>query len=241
MVIPAHNEVRTIRNVAERALAQAPLVVVVDDGSDDGTGAAVADLPARVLRNEANQGKGASLWRGMQYALSQGARGVVTLDADGQHAPEDIPRLLAAARAHPGDIVIGARSENVADAPRYRYFANKFANFWLSWACGYRLADSQSGFRFYPAEVLRRVTVPHDRARGFVFESEILIHAARLGVKSVAMPIRSLYLEGQRLSHYRQLDSLRITRMVAASLLSRGLYLPGLVRVLGSRPRRPRP
>lgn len=231
VVIPAHNEARTIRDVAERALRHGAPVIVVDDGSTDGTSDAVAGMPVTVLRNGTNQGKGASLWRGMRHALDEGVDAVVTLDADGQHAPEDIPRLLQAAQQHPDRIIIGARERNRA-LPRYRYLANKFANFWLSWACGYRISDSQSGFRVYPARLLRRIEVPHDRARSFVFESEILVRAAQLGVDSVPVPIRTVTVEGQRPSHYRQVDSARITRMVAASLLARGLYLRGLWRII---------
>ena len=108
-VIPARNEAATIARVAAGALAGVATVIVVDDGSTDGTHGELEGLPVTLLRNEHNLGKGASLWRGMQHALALGAEGVVTLDGDGQHAPEDISRLLRAARAHPQDIVIGAR------------------------------------------------------------------------------------------------------------------------------------
>jgi glycosyltransferase involved in cell wall biosynthesis len=231
VVIPAYNEAATLRAVVEGALAAVAGVVVVDDGSRDGTADSVRDLPVALRRNEGNQGKAASLWRGMQQALDMGADAVITLDADGQHDPRDIPRLLEASRAHPRHIVIGARLRDPASIPRARYLANRFANFWLSWASGQRLEDSQSGFRIYPASLLAQLSLRHDVTRGFVFESEVLIEAAWRGYPALAVPIAAIYRPGARPSHFRAgRDVWRITRMVAWRLLSRGLYLQGLYR-----------
>jgi len=221
-VIPAFEEAATIADVAARAARQADLVVVVDDGSRDGTFEMLSGLPVVVLRNERNCGKGASLWRGMQYALEHGVAGVVTLDADGQHEPEDIPRLLQLAREHPDDIIIGARRARETLAPRARYLANRTADFWISCAAGQPLADSQSGFRVYPASVLRQVDVSHGPTRGFVFESELLIEAAQRGVRVRSVPIATSYPTQARPSHFRPvLDIARIVRMVAGKLLRR--------------------
>jgi len=109
VVIPAYNEATTIRDVASRAIRQNENVIVVDDGSTDDTAKVLVGLPVSVLRNQTNRGKAASLWRGFQQALTAGASGVVTLDGDGQHAPEDIPRLLAEAAFYPDHVIIGAR------------------------------------------------------------------------------------------------------------------------------------
>lgn len=231
VVIPAYNEAATIREVATRARAYCPRVIVVDDGSTDDTAAQVADLPVTLLRHAVNRGKAAALWTGMQRALADGAEAVVTLDADGQHRPEDIPRFLEAWRARPGCLVMGARLADRAAIPPVRYYANRFANFWISWACGVRLADSQCGFRLYPAALLRAVRVAHDEQHGFVFESEILIEAASRGMCLVSLPIPALYPAGARPSHFRGVrDVLRIARMVAWRLLARGFYLRGLYR-----------
>jgi glycosyltransferase involved in cell wall biosynthesis len=237
VVIPAHNEASTIRLVVMRALRHAGAVIVVDDGSRDGTSQALQDLPVTLLANERNEGKAAALWRGMQHALSLGVEAVVTLDGDGQHDPADIPRLVSAARRSPGRIVIGARLADRHKIPPLRYFANRVANFWVAWAAGYPIEDSQSGFRLYPAPLLAKVRLRHDRSRCFVFESEILIEANRLGYESVPVPVAAIYpLEG-RPSHFRQfVDVERIARMVAWRLVSRGLYLRGLVRSLRRRP-----
>ncbi len=234
-VIPAFDEARTIRDVAERTLREIPWLVVVDDGSTDATGALLAGLPLTLLRNDANRGKAMSLARAFEHALDRGAEAIVTLDGDGQHRPEDIGRLLAAHLRDPQALVIGSRLHNDRDIPRARYLANRFANFWIAWAAGQPIVDSQSGFRVYPAALLREVRLRADCATSFVFESEILIEAGRRGVRITAVPIAAIYPERARRSHFRPvLDIARIVRMVAWKLLSKGLYLQGLVRSLRS-------
>lgn len=233
VVIPAYNEARTIAAVAQRVIAQKLPLVIVDDASTDGTVAALDGLDVIVLRNETNQGKGGSLWRGMQYALQQGAEAIITLDGDGQHRPEDIPLVLAAAECAPDTIIIAARQLDTAQAPKARRAANRIADFWISWASGYPISDSQSGFRLYPAQLVKRVEVASDRRRGFVFESEILIKASRVGVYSQAVAIPAIYQAGARPSHFRPVrDITNITLMVASHLLRRGLAPLDLLRSL---------
>jgi glycosyltransferase involved in cell wall biosynthesis len=224
VVIPAYNEAATIRDVAERALRQAQLVIVVDDGSSDATAGALAGLGVVLLRNQANLGKAASLRRGADEAMRRGAGAIVTLDGDGQHCPEDIALLLQAWREAPECIVIGSRLHRREHIPPARYWANRVANFWIGLAAGYAIADSQSGFRVYPARVLREARVRCDRARSFVFESEILIEAARLDVQARCVPVQVIYNNRARASHFRPvLDIARIVRMVAWRLVSQGL------------------
>jgi glycosyltransferase involved in cell wall biosynthesis len=237
LVIPAYNEAASLRSVALDALAQHDWVIVVDDGSTDDTAQAVAGLPLTLLRHTPNRGKAAALWRGIEHALQAGALAVATMDADGQHRAADLPRLLAQWRTHPAQIAIGSRLHQASRMPRARYLANRFANFWVAWAAGYPIADSQSGFRVYPAVVLRAYRARRYRSAGFVFESEILIDAGRSGHTSIAVPIPAIYAGGQRRSHFRPVvDILRITRMVAWKLLQRGLYLRGLLRSLRRAP-----
>lgn len=220
-VIPACNEAATIRDVAQRTLAQLALVIVVDDGSDDGTSAALDGVPVILLRNEANCGKAASLRRGALEAIRRGARAIVTLDGDGQHCPEDIPLLLNAFRAAPDHIIIGSRLHHRDKIPAPRYWANRVANYWISRAAGYRIADSQSGFRIYPAAIFERAQVRYDRAASFVFESEILIDAPRLGASAICVPVSVVYSPRMRPSHFRPMvDIIRIVRMVAGKLLT---------------------
>jgi glycosyltransferase involved in cell wall biosynthesis len=231
VVIPAYNEASTIRDVAGRALAQLPDVIVIDDGSTDGTAAALAGLGVTLISNPENLGKGASLWRGFAVALAEDADAVVTLDGDAQHRPEDIPRLVAAARAQPGRIIVGARLWQKEKVPPLRYFGNRFANFWVAWAAGFPVADSQSGFRLYPAAALRNLKV--NPALRFAFESEILIEAGRAGVRTSAVPIAAIYPPNARASHYRSaVDTARIVRMIAWKLVTRGFDPLALLRSL---------
>ena len=231
VVIPALNEVLRIRGVVEGALAQCERVIVVDDGSDDDTAAQLADLPVTLLRHAQRMGKGASLRDGFREALRQGARAVLTMDGDGQHAASDIPRLLDAANRHPGCVVIGARLRKRSQQPMHRRLANEFGDWGIAWGTGYQVADSQSGQRLYPAAVAALDKVPGE---DFVFEAQILISASRrLGTRCVSVPIESRYKsvhsgEQFRASHFRPLRDLwRITSHIVLQALRHG----GLVAV----------
>ena len=231
LVIPAFNESATIRGIVVRALPEVERIIVVDDGSSDGTSAALHGLPITILHNGTNSGKAASLRRGMVRALADGASVVLTLDADGQHQPEDIPRLVAAHLERPDAIIVGARLREKNRIPRVRYLANRFANFWIAWAAGYPISDSQSGFRLYPAALLSAIDIANDTSPGFVFESAVLINAAQAGVTSVAVSIPAIYHKGVRPSHFRPVrDAFLIARMVTWKLLCRGFNIPGLIR-----------
>lgn len=232
VVIPSYNEAATVREVAARARRQCPNVIVVDDGSADGTSEALAGLAVTVLRNEENLGKAGALARGFEHALRPGVIGVITLDADGQHAPEEISSFLEQAAEDPTAFIIGARRRDQRRASFWRYAANRIADFWIGWAAGKSIEDSQSGFRLYPARLLRTVTIPHGRHESFVYESEILIEAGRQGFdfKSVAVSVAPR--SGPSPSHFHPvLDIAKIVRMVAWKLVSRGFYLRGLYRI----------
>ena len=234
-VIPAYNESATIRDVVERTIPQVGLVVVVDDGSTDQTADIVSELPVRLVRHATNTGKGESIIDGIKLALGQGAEYIVTLDGDGQHKPEDIPRLLAVTRSQPGKIIVGSRMAHKENFPISRYRANRFANFWISWAAGYPVEDSQSGFRVYPGALMQEKRIRDMNTHGFVFESEILIEAARCGYKSIPVEVDAIYSKAARASHFRPVrDIALIVRMVAWKLISRGMYLNGLYRALSS-------
>ncbi len=239
VVIPALNEALRIRGVVEGALAQCPNVIVIDDGSTDGTSERIADLPVIVLRHAQRMGKGESLRDGFREALRRGFRGALTMDGDGQHSALDLPRLLDAANRHPGCIVIGARLRKRASQPTYRRLANEFGDWGIAWGTGYQVSDSQSGQRFYPAEVLALEDVPGE---GFVFEAQIVISAARtLGTRCVSVPIESRYRcagsdEQFRASHFRPLTDLyRITSHIVLQALRYG-GIPAVYRSIQANP-----
>jgi glycosyltransferase involved in cell wall biosynthesis len=231
IVIPAYNEKRTIRAIVRDALNYSADVIVIDDGSTDNTSDEIDDLPITLIKHAVNMGKAASLLDGFTAAVNKGANAVVTLDGDGQHSPHDIPLLLSCAKQYPDDIIIGSRLADKKSIPKKRYYANRIANFWISWACGYRIADSQSGFRLYPCLLLDKLTTSLKKSKSFVLESEILIKAAHSGVHSHPVQIPAVYSENARPSHFRGVrDIVNITLMVATELLKRGLYIPGLYR-----------
>jgi glycosyltransferase involved in cell wall biosynthesis len=226
VVIPVYNEAATIRGLVERVLKHTAMVIVVDDGSTDGSRQRLTGLSVTLLQNVQNRGKGYSLQRGLQHAFSLGARQAITLDGDGQHDPDEIPRILQAAMSHPHSIIIAARLKQRQNAPKVRLLANKIADFWISRAAGYAIVDSQSGFRLYPQKLQQALSSQTNRARGFVFESEILIEAASQGIHSVSIPVESIYPEGGRLSHYQPWsDTWQIVRMIAGRLKGKRSYL----------------
>ena len=227
IVIPAYNEEATIEDVVQSALKQCEKVIVVDDGSKDKTTEKLAGLAITLIKHDVNKGKAASLWDGFMAALNMNVDAIITIDGDGQHAAEDIPLLLNKAEEFPNDIIIGARLADKSAIPAKRYYANKFANFWIAWAAGYPIADSQSGFRLYPKALFENLKISIEHS--FVFESEILIKAAQLGVYSHPVKIPAVYKKGARPSHFRGVhDITLITKMVGKSLFKRGMYLSGL-------------
>ncbi|MEZ0307138.1 MAG: glycosyltransferase family 2 protein [Ramlibacter sp.] len=237
IAIPAYQEAGTIRALALEALAHCPRVIVVDDGSNDGTSAQLQGLPVTLLVHHTNQGKAASLLTAFHHALGQQAECVIALDGDGQHDPADAPGLLAAWRRQPDRIVIGSRLHDRAQFPPSRYRANRFACFWISWAAGHPIADSQSGFRVYSRDVMQIALGGKVHGSRFTFESEILIEAAQRGHLTLAVAIPGRYPQHARPSHFRPVvDIAKIVLMVARRLLLQGMAPVGLWRSLHAAP-----
>lgn len=238
VVIPAYNEARTIRRIAEGACAVSGRVIVVNDGSTDDTAAVLDGLDITRLDLPENLGKAGALLAGFREALKDGdVQGIVTVDGDGQHRVEDLPLIVAEGLRHGDAIVAGSRLWDAQHFPRSRLCANRVANFWISWAAGQRIADSQCGLRYYPASVLRRIDLARCACRGFVLESELLIVASWAGARVQSVKIPALYDErALRPSHFRPVtDIALIVIMVAGKLFSRGMNIPGLLRSLGVR------
>jgi len=187
-VIPGYQEGPRIATVVEGARAFLP-VVVVDDGSNDDTAAQAEVAGARVLRQIPNAGKGAALRAGFRYALEQGAVAVVTLDADGQHDPAEIPLFLAAFEASRPELVVGRR--DFASMPPVRRLSNTLGGWVFSAAVGRRVPDNQSGYRLIGRQLMAAL-LDSDES-GFEFEVEMIARCIALGLPIADVPIRTIY------------------------------------------------
>jgi len=222
VVIPVYNHKDTLRLVVERALRLHPLVIVVDDGSTDGSADSVRGLPARLVRLARNSGKGAALLAGAEAAAGEGASHIVTLDADGQHYPEDIPLFLEAITAAPHAVIVGCRDFSVPHVPASSRFGRGFSAFWMRVQTGVKVRDMQSGFRAYPLHVLNCLKAAEP---GYAFEIEVLVRAAWAGFEVREIDIRVWYPPAaERVSHFRIFrDNARIsllnTRLTIRALL----------------------
>jgi glycosyltransferase involved in cell wall biosynthesis len=219
VIIPALNAQRTLPRVVVQARAQHEPVLVIDDGSSDDTGAVAQAVGATVLRHDVNRGKGAALKTGFAWALANGYDGVITLDADGQHLPSEIPKFIAAREETGADLIIGGRSHLFGGMLPRRRNANRFSAWCIARASGAAITDSQSGFRYYSASLLRGLKL---RTNGFDMESEVIVRAGRRGLGIVTIPIELGFVNGIATSHYKPLkDTLRIAGTVIRTRLLR--------------------
>jgi len=214
--IPAYQAAPSVGAVARGALLELEEVLVVDDGSTDATAEEARRAGARVCSLPRNRGKGAALAFAFADLFGRGFDGVVTLDADGQHLPEEIPKLLAAAAAG-ADLVLGVRDHLFSEMSALRRASNRLSSRAISFAAGQPLADIQTGFRYYSRRLVEEVGFPEAR---FEAESAVVVRAARCGFRVVTVPARLGFADGRTTSHYRPLmDSLRIAGAVARARL----------------------
>ena len=193
-LIPAFNEAPYIANVVKGTQPHVEQVVVIDDGSGDGTAEVARAAGATCLRSDSNCGKASALRTGIAFARAQDFTHVITLDGDGQHLPEDIPVLLRAAEETGADLVIGARFFDRARMPRARYYSNTIGSRLASALVGCEIRDSQSGFRLFRLDKLRETKL---RSRCYELEMEVLIKMARSGCTIAHAPVHMVYDGGQ--------------------------------------------
>jgi len=187
-LIPAHQEAPRIADVVHAAHRHLP-VVVVDDGSTDGTGVVAGRAGAEVLRQTPNQGKGAALRTGFRHLLDRGVDAALTLDADGQHDPSEIPMFLAAWEHARADLIVGRR--DFRRMPVVRRLSNVLGGAVLSWAVGRDVPDNQSGFRLVGRRLMEAVIDSHEA--GFEFEVEMIAVCIARGWTLEWVPIRTIY------------------------------------------------
>ena len=187
-IIPAYNESTHIEGVVEGVRKHLP-VLVVDDGSVDGTGTGAIRAGATVLRQAPNQGKGKALKIGFRWALEHGYQAAVTLDADGQHDPEEIPIFLNAYRERGADLIIGAR--DFSQIPHVRRVANTLGRWILSWSMRQLILDNQSGYRLASSRMMQAAL--ESTEHGFQFEVEMIVICIQKGFQLEWVPIRTIY------------------------------------------------
>jgi len=228
ILIPAYNHGKQVRGVVEKTLRLGLPVIVVDDGSTDSTPQILSSLSGvTVLRHKENQGKGASLLTGFAAALRL-ADWAITIDADGQHRPEDILSLIQATPESQRPLVIGNRTEmGHENAPWTSRWGRRFSNFWVWISCGRWFSDSQSGFRVYPLPESMHLGT---RSKRYQFEVEILVRAVWRGIPIIEVPVHSVYGDvSERVSHFKPwLDFWRNTRTFARLVAMRILLPPRL-------------
>ncbi len=190
VIIPGYNEAGHIGGVVSDLVAAGHPVVVVDDGSSDGTVEEAERAGAMVLRHETNKGKGAALQTGFDYARREGFEYVVTMDADGQHVPEDVTRFVKTYVDTDVPVLVGNRMDDPRGMPLVRKWTNRFMSWLLSRKMGQYVPDTQNGFRLYRCDVLEYV---RSSSRGFAAESEVLLNLAAAGIRIGSVPVRIIY------------------------------------------------
>jgi glycosyltransferase involved in cell wall biosynthesis len=194
-LIAAFNEEAHVAEVVTGTAPYASSVVVVDDGSTDDTAGRARAAGAIVIRHEHNQGKGCAIRTGLAHALNENHSHVLFIDADLQHDPAEIPRLIARAEHGRGDLVIGEREFRRDEMPAARYHANVVGSAILSRFIGADIADSQSGFRLIRADLLRRLRLT---GVGYEIETEMLIKLVRAGAAVERVTVQRLQYEGAK-------------------------------------------
>jgi glycosyltransferase involved in cell wall biosynthesis len=225
VVIPAYNHGQTVAAVVRDARCLGFPIIVVDDGSDDGYDWPALKTPGvHILHHRYNRGKGAALVTGFRAAATAGARWAITLDADGQHHPGDAVALMKAIAKPDRPIVVGCRQGMLdAGAPWTSRFGRGFSNFWIRLSGGPSTHDTQSGFRIYPLPETLALPV---RAGRYQYELEVLVKAARQGVRVIEAPIGVTYQPPQRrISHFRPfVDFLRNTGTFSRLIFQRMIH-----------------
>ena len=210
VLIPTYNNAKTLSRVIEDVVQHCPNVLVVNDGATDDTAAILKQYPhITVITLPKNKGKGNALQVGFEKARALGYHYALTIDSDGQHYPDDIPAFIEAAAQEPSPVLlVGSRDMAQEGVPKKSSFGHRFSNFWFHIETGVRLADTQSGFRLYPLEAIPKKYY----TKKFEFEIEVLVRSSWRGVTVKNVPIRVLYDEKERVSHFRPLtDFTRIS------------------------------
>jgi len=204
IIIPTYNNEKTLRRVVLEIMSIVPKesIIIVNDGSTDSTNEILNEFENHVLilKNEQNKGKGFSLRKGFKKAIELGFQNAITIDSDGQHYPEDIQLIIEKGFENKGAVIMGSRNMQQDGVPQKSSFGNKFSNFWFKIETWITLPDTQTGFRLYPLQPLRKM---HLFTNKFELEIEVIVRLAWKNVKFVPVQIRVKYDPDERVSHFR--------------------------------------
>jgi glycosyltransferase involved in cell wall biosynthesis len=217
IIIPAYNEDKRIGELLKKLSAIFSLknVLVVDDGSIDNTAIVAERSGSIVLSQKTNQGKGIALRAGFDYAIGKGYDAVITMDADGQHDPGEIPMFLKKFKTSGVDLIIGTREQNLSEMPYLRFLVNKTTSLVTSILAGVRVHDSQSGYRLIKKNLIKKISL---KTGHFQMETEIIVKAAKANFSIGEMPIKTIYFKKFK-SHINPfVDTLRFIRLALRML-----------------------
>ena len=200
-VIPLYNHAGMIKRVAEESLMYCKDVMIVDDGSTDLGIHNIEKLPVNIIHFRKNKGKGAAIIAAAEWATENKFTHIITIDADGQHFPHDMPRLIEASEANPNCIIIGKRKFESPNIPAASKFGRKFSGFWAKVQTSKTIVDMQSGYRVYPLVIFGKFKI---YTRRFTFEIEIIIKAIWAGFKVEEVEVDAHYPhKDERISHFK--------------------------------------
>jgi glycosyltransferase involved in cell wall biosynthesis len=218
VVVPVFNEGATIKDLITTILKVGKYaIIVVNDGSTDNTHLQVPKNKRITLIKQKNQGKSTALIKGFKEAIKRKATAVVTIDGDGQHNPWDIKKLTDAHKQNNNALIIAARKKNKKSSIWHRRFANRFADFWIGWATGKKIIDSQCGLRLYPITLLKKIIHKKYTNKSFVFESEVIILSVDLKIPIIFVTTSYNFNNNSRPSHFQNYSDIKkITKMVSS-------------------------
>jgi len=225
VIIPTYNNHRTLKRVLDGVLELTNNIIIVNDGSTDATANILKDYQElHQIHFPHNKGKGIALREGFNQAISLGYHFAITIDSDGQHFPSDIPNFINELDTHEGEdlLIIGSRNMEQEGVPGKSSFGNKFSNFWFWIETGIKLKDTQSGFRLYPLKVIKDLKFYTSK---FEFEIEVIVKTAWKDIEVKNIPIKVLYDESERVSHFRPFkDFTRISILNTWLVFLTGIY-----------------
>ncbi|MBI4846126.1 MAG: glycosyltransferase family 2 protein [Candidatus Omnitrophica bacterium] len=217
VLLPAYNEEKAIALIISRIKAILFDIIVVDDGSTDNTFKEAESAQAVVIRHEKNLGKGQALRTGFRYIVDKKFDGVLVMDADGQHSPDEIHKFMEYAGRSSAGIIIGNRMLDPKGMPWIRKITNIYTSYAVSKIIGYKIPDTQCGFRLIKAQVLEKITFSTGK---YDTESEMLIEAARKGFKIESIPVKTIY-DNHKSRIHPIIDAVRFWRLILKSMLKK--------------------